>query len=218
VYVHKCARVQAIIHSRIGLPADHRQPGDDHLGHKAVAHLHELDPNNHVFDPKLGGGALLDLGVYPPSLAFQLLGPPSSVASHATMGSTGVDEQSAMVLGFPPGQLAILAASLRTQMPNEAIIIGDSGQIRIHAPMYRPHRLSITRHPRSGSNPNTKKRILSPSRRMELLQKVYLRAHRYLSPIIRGSRTVVQSIEGNGYSYEAVEVMRCLRAEESSAR
>ena len=178
----------------------------------------EFDPNDRVFDPELGGGALLDLGVYPLSLAFQLLGPPSCVASHATMGSTGVDEQSAIVLGYPQGQLAILAASLRTQMPNEAIIMGDSGQIRIHAPMYRPHRLSITRHPQSASNPNTERRILPLARRMELLRKVYLRANRYLSPIIRGSRTVVQPIGGNGYSYEAVEVMRCLRAGECESK
>ena len=51
-----------------------------------------FDPASRFFDPKLGGGALLDMGVYPLSLASFILGRPDRVVSQATVGPTGVDE------------------------------------------------------------------------------------------------------------------------------
>ena len=53
-----------------------------------------------TFNPALGGGALLDVGIYPLSLASMLLGKPQRIASMAELGETGVDEQSAMILGY----------------------------------------------------------------------------------------------------------------------
>src|SRR5690606_21957710 len=63
----------------------------------------EYDPENRLFNPARGGGALLDLGVYPIALAVRLMGPPDTISSHATLAASGVDEQSAVVLGYSSG-------------------------------------------------------------------------------------------------------------------
>ncbi len=62
-----------------------------------------FDPAGRLFAPELGGGALLDLGVYPVSLASMVFGRPASIVSLATMGRTGVDDQSGIVLPLPAG-------------------------------------------------------------------------------------------------------------------
>ena len=67
----------------------------------------EFSPENRFFNPQLGGGALLDRGVYGLSLAFQLLGAPSGIASQASIGKSGVDEQMATILSYPQGALAL---------------------------------------------------------------------------------------------------------------
>ena len=89
-----------------------------------------------TFNPELGGGALLDVGVYPISLASMLLGAPDRIASLAELGETGIDEQSAMVLGYPGGQLAVLYTAVRTTTPQDATIMGTDGFIRIHSPWW----------------------------------------------------------------------------------
>ena len=60
------------------------------------------------------------------------------------------DEQSVVVLRHSNGALAALTASVRNYLPSEAMVIGTRGQLRIHAPFYRPHRLSVT--PLSAAN------------------------------------------------------------------
>jgi predicted dehydrogenase len=105
-----------------------------------------FDPQSRLFDPHLGGGALLDVGVYPVSLASMVFGAaPSRINGMAHLGQTGVDEQSAVILGYDQGQLAILAAAVRTEMPQEAVLIGTEGQIRIHTPWWRPTTLTLSR-------------------------------------------------------------------------
>jgi predicted dehydrogenase len=70
---------------------------------------------------------------------------PSRISGMAHLGQTGVDEQSAVILGYDQGQLAILAAAVRTEMPQEAVLIGTEGRIRIHAPWWRPTALTLFR-------------------------------------------------------------------------
>ena len=60
----------------------------------------ELDPNFRLFAPELGGGALLDLGVYPVSFASMLLGTPERIAALIEPAFTGVDGQTSMVFGY----------------------------------------------------------------------------------------------------------------------
>jgi predicted dehydrogenase len=91
-----------------------------------------VNPTGRLFDPALGGGALLDVGCYCVSLAVQLLGREfAHVASHADIGSTGVDEQAALILGYPNGALGLLSTAIRTNTPHTAFILGTEGRITV---------------------------------------------------------------------------------------
>ena len=97
-----------------------------------------FDPTSRLFDPALGGGALLDVGCYPLSLTVMLLGTPNVVLGLADIGKTGVDEQATMNLGYSDGKLALLSTAVRTNTPQEAVISGSEGSIRIHTPWWKP--------------------------------------------------------------------------------
>lgn len=103
----------------------------------------EFNPATRLFDPKLGGGALLDVGIYPVSLASMLLGEPASVVSQAELGQTGVDEQSAFVFRYNGGQLALLSCAIRTTNVHEAIVYGTKGHIRINKPWWNLSSLTV---------------------------------------------------------------------------
>jgi predicted dehydrogenase len=96
-----------------------------------------------LFNPELGGGALLDVGVYNLSLASMIFGAPSRVASLAHLGETGVDELAAMILGYDGGQMAILHTAVRTTTPQEAILMGTEGWVRLHSPWWRPDTFTV---------------------------------------------------------------------------
>jgi predicted dehydrogenase len=85
-----------------------------------------------LYDPALGGGALLDIGIYPVFLAISLLGRPIDVQALMTAYPSGVDEQIAMALKFEDGQLATLSASFAADTPVEATIVGTNGYLRLH--------------------------------------------------------------------------------------
>lgn len=104
-----------------------------------------VNPNSRLFDPWLGGGALLDVGIYPVSMAYLLFGQPERIASMADLGETGVDEQAAIIFGHPGGRMALLSTAIRTSTPMETTIIGTEGTIRLHSPSWRPTKLTLTR-------------------------------------------------------------------------
>ena len=90
-----------------------------------------FNPKSRLFDLALGGGALLDVGIYPISLAFMLFGTPKTVAAQAHFSETGADDQNAIVFSYDQGQLALLSSASRTNTAHEAIIYGTDGSIRI---------------------------------------------------------------------------------------
>jgi len=102
-----------------------------------------VNPEGRLFDPALGGGALLDVGIYPLSLAHMILGTPARLTSLAHLGDTGVDEQTAFILGYDQGQMAVLSTAIRTNTPHEAFIIGTSGWIKIHGPWWVSDTLTL---------------------------------------------------------------------------
>lgn len=104
----------------------------------------DLNLASRLFDPALGGGALLDVGIYPLALAQMVFGPPAHINSRAHLGETGVDEQAAIILGYEGGQMALLHTAVRTETPQEAIIMGTEGRLKIHAPWWKPSRLTLT--------------------------------------------------------------------------
>ncbi len=103
----------------------------------------DFDAASRLFAPELGGGALLDLGVYPVSLASLVFGPPARITSMVSMGRTGVDEQEGIVFGYEGGRLAVLYASMQATTPDEATILGSRGYLRIHTPMHAPERMTL---------------------------------------------------------------------------
>ena len=171
-----------------------------------------FDAAHRVFDPLLGGGALLDLGVYPVSFAFYLLGRPTRVSSHAVLGATGVDEQATILLDFPEGRQAALTTSLRNTTSNDATVMGTDGMIRVAGPLYRPESLTVHRSsPAGGTHPVRSGIVARAGRLARLRQNPLVRDVRSLVARAR-AKTVTRRVLGNGYAHEAEEVMRCLRA------
>jgi predicted dehydrogenase len=104
------------------------------------------DPTHRLQNPKLGGGALLDLGIYPVSFAVDVLGLPTAVMAHATMTPTGVDRQTAIVLEHDGGRQAVLHCALDTAGSNRAVVLGTEGAIELDRVWYTP--TTVTRYDR----------------------------------------------------------------------
>lgn len=92
------------------------------------------DKNNRFFNPDLGGGSLLDLGIYPVFLATLLLGKPATIKAIAIVSEEGVDQACSILMNYPDDQYAILESSLITQTEMEAEIAGEKGRIKILNP------------------------------------------------------------------------------------
>ncbi len=103
-----------------------------------------FDPQSPLFDPRLGGGVLLDAGVYLVSLASMLLGPPCVVLAQGELGASGVDEQEVILMRCPEGALAALYVSLQARRSPDLEILGSAGRLHLSAPVFRPTRLTLT--------------------------------------------------------------------------
>ncbi|WP_311215040.1 MULTISPECIES: Gfo/Idh/MocA family oxidoreductase [unclassified Arthrobacter] len=106
------------------------------------------DPTHRLNDRALGGGALLDLGIYPVSFAVDLLGTPAKIHADASMTRTGVDRQTSVVFSYDGGQQAILDCSLDCAGPNRAAVLGTKGWVEIDSVWYGA--TAFTRYDSSG--------------------------------------------------------------------
>jgi uncharacterized protein (TIGR00369 family) len=106
------------------------------------------DAGFRLFAPELGGGALLDLGVYPVSFASMVLGRPSRVVSISDPAFTGVDAQTSMLFGYDSGAQAVLTCTLRAKSPTRAAIVGTDARIEVEGDFYAP--AAVTLRPRVG--------------------------------------------------------------------
>jgi len=103
----------------------------------------ERGSDHYLWKPELGGGVLLDAGVYPVSLTSMMLGPPTQVKAFGTVGEYDVDEQDTMLLSHDGGTTAMLYVSLNTSFSPDITIMGTSGRIYVHPPMFAPSRIDI---------------------------------------------------------------------------
>lgn len=163
-------KVQEIINSGVlgeitGLQAD--------FGFKAPYNV-----EGRLFNKKLGGGALLDVGIYPLFFATFLLGRPQSLQAKAYFGQTHVDEHCGMLLSYDSGAIATLSCSITSNNSIEANIFGTEKRLKLTNPFYKPHT------------------------KISLIEK-----H-------TEEQAVEFTSEGNGYNYEASEVMHCLRKQQ----
>jgi predicted dehydrogenase len=117
--------------------------------------LWSFDPAHRLFDPAVGGGALLDMGVYTVAFAQMLLGNPESVTAHGSTFPTGVDADTGLLLGFSGGRFALLTVSLRYRLPGAARIIGTAGWIDVHPRFHQPDGFVLHRE---GAEPETFRR------------------------------------------------------------
>ncbi|UDY34902.1 Gfo/Idh/MocA family protein [Dermatobacter hominis] len=100
-----------------------------------------FDSSHRWFDPALGGGALLDLGIYPLQLAELALGPIESVHAAGVVGSTGVDEVTTVLTRHAGGGAGVSISSLRIDLDWNAVIRGERGRIELAAPLHDPPRV-----------------------------------------------------------------------------
>lgn len=101
-----------------------------------------FNPTSRLFDPALAGGAILDVGLYPVSLARLVAGAaagqevaePTTLSGAGHLAPSGVDDEAHLLLTFASGIIARLATSVRRSMANDAVITGTTGAIRITDP------------------------------------------------------------------------------------
>ncbi|MCK4880223.1 MAG: hypothetical protein KAS82_06175, partial [Bacteroidales bacterium] len=135
----------------------------------------DFTPSQRHLNPQLGGGSLLDLGVYVISFASMIFNkPPDSVVGFGHIGALGSDEQGAALLKYDKGEIANLSFALRTNAVNDAYIYGTEGYIKVDELFSIP----------------TKATLIINDKVTEVLEE----------PIIEG-----------GLTYEAEEVMRCIK-------
>lgn len=92
----------------------------------------EYDMENRFYNRSLAGGAMLDIGVYALSfLRFFLDGNPDTLLSRAKIAPTGVDDQAAMLLMNPAGQMATVTLSLRSKQPRRGMVSCERGYIEV---------------------------------------------------------------------------------------
>lgn len=107
------------------------------------------DPTSRLFAPELGGSALLDLGVYPVSLASMVLGTPARIASMIEPAFTGVDGTTSMLFGYPTHAQSVLSCTSAATTPTQATIVGTVARIEIDGGFYTP--VGFTLVPRNGT-------------------------------------------------------------------
>ena len=112
----------------------------------------EYEPTDRLFDLALGGGALLDLGVYVVSFAQMLLGTPERVVAAGSLFPSGVDAEASLLLDHGDGRTATLTTSLRQALPGQARVFGTEGWIDVLPRFHHPQ--TIVLH-RAGAEPET---------------------------------------------------------------
>jgi len=96
------------------------------------------DPAHRLNALELGGGALLDLGIYPISFAWDILGEPESIQASATFKTTGADGQVATLFHYGSGAIAVTLSASDSAGPNRATVLGTEGRIEIDRVWYEP--------------------------------------------------------------------------------
>jgi predicted dehydrogenase len=105
--------------------------------------LADNDPYKRWFNMELGGGSLLDVGIYPAYLALEILGRPAKIKALASVGSTGVDENCGFVFQYQGGEIASLYSSIIAKTGIDAVITGNKGNIHIHSNFFMPTTVSL---------------------------------------------------------------------------
>jgi predicted dehydrogenase len=111
-----------------------------------------FDAAHRLWSPDLAGGAILDLGVYPVSFAWMLLGEPATFQAVTTPAPTGVDANTGIVFGYGSGAVALLHCGFFAKSPQTATVVGTNGWIDVAGPFWHPDAMTVHR---DGAEPET---------------------------------------------------------------
>lgn len=107
-----------------------------------------FDPQWRLYNKNLGGGSLLDIGIYPVLLALTLFGKPreADILATATFTETDVDESCAVIFQYPGKRLALLHSTLAASTPTEAFLYGADGTIQLHHRWHHTQKLTVSEY------------------------------------------------------------------------
>ncbi len=108
-----------------------------------------FDPNGRVFNKKLGGGSLMDIGIYPLFAALSILGYPEEVNAQATIGKTGIDEDCSIQLRYKNGATASLFSTVIQKTNTTATLEFENGLVTIHSHFHEPSSITIQKEGKS---------------------------------------------------------------------
>ena len=103
----------------------------------------QFDPESRLFNKKLGGGSLLDIGIYPTYLSLLLLGLPKQIKATARMTDTGVDSYFTALGEYESGAVATLESTIEADTPIEGYIYGTKGYIKMHSRFHHTQKLTM---------------------------------------------------------------------------
>ncbi len=101
------------------------------------------DPTSRLNDPALGGGALLDIGIYPLSIAHAILGPVDSVQAQAYLSAEGVDVTTGFTMKHKGGTMSVSNCTLRARTPTELTVSGSLGSVRMNTMFFLAKSLTV---------------------------------------------------------------------------
>jgi predicted dehydrogenase len=147
----------------------------------------DVAPDDRLLDPALGAGALLDMGIYPLTLAQLVLGEPEQLAAVADVVD-GVDLDIAIAGRYPGGATATLAATMTAWSPSTATVATDAGRFELAPSFNSPSRITWTPYdePVAGA------------------------AYAQVGPGVPEDLVGAEPVVGRGYGNEAAHVARCL--------
>jgi predicted dehydrogenase len=101
------------------------------------------DPESRLFNTRLGGGSLLDVGIYPLFLTVLLFGEPETIQALGKLSGTGVDEYCNIQFQYAGGETASIFSSITIKTSLTAELAGTKGRIYMHNPWYRTNAITI---------------------------------------------------------------------------
>lgn len=105
----------------------------------------EFNPEGRLFKKELGGGSLLDIGIYPIFLSLLVLGMPSEINAMANMTTTEVDSFCAMLFNYSTGEKAVLESTFESDTPTEGYIFGSKGTIKLHRRFHHANTVTLSK-------------------------------------------------------------------------
>jgi predicted dehydrogenase len=166
---------RALRENRLGVPR--------HL-HAEIGFVVDRPPDDRLLDPELGAGALLDMGIYPLTVAHLFLGEAEELTATANLSDSGFDLDIAITGRYPGGALATMTASMTSWSANRAELATDGGRLVLEE-FFHPRAATYT--PVATGSDNDVTEHGTPLR-------------------IEGREPIL----GRGMGHEAVELQRCL--------